>query len=158
MSSDEWNTPRFLAEAVGSFDLDVCGNAKSHIKARERYGLDLDLDGLTLPWSGSVWCNFPYSKPLPWCLRLRDHDGPWVALAKLDPSCRWYAALMEAAPTVAPFRKRLKFEGEQSMTANFPSVLVYSAWRPPAALRPHLWLPTYGAALTAAPATGSAGE
>ncbi len=143
MSTDSWNTPRFLTEALGYFDLDVCGNATSHVQAAQRYGLDLDLDGLTLPWSGLVWCNFPYSKPLPWCQRLRDHDGPWVCLAKLDPTTKSWATLMEANPTVAPFRKRLRFEGDKSMTANFPSVLIFSAWRPPAALVPHLWLPSY---------------
>ncbi len=52
---------------------------------------------------------------------------------------------MEACPTVAPFRRRIKFESGagKDMTANFPSVLVFSAWRPPAALRPHLWLPSW---------------
>jgi hypothetical protein len=105
----------------------------------------IETNGLDQPWSGSVFVNGPYSNPLPWCKRLRDHDGPWCALWKLDPTTKWWAVLMEAMPTVAYFRKRLKFEGEQSMTANFPSVLVYSAWRPPAALVPHLWLPTYAA-------------
>lgn len=147
MNTDEWCTPKFLADAVGPVDLDVCGNAKSHIQSKKRYGLDLGLDGLSLPWLGLVWANFPYSAPLPWCLRLRDHDGPWVALAKLDPSTRWWAVLMEANPTVAPFRKRLKFEGAQTLTANFPSVLVFSAWRPSTALVPHLWLSTYATAI-----------
>ena len=88
-------------------------------------------------------CNPPYSNVGPWAARLVAHDGPWVALVKLDPTTKWWATLMSTMPTVACFRKRIKFEGAQTMTANFPSVLVYSAWRPPAALRPHLWLPTY---------------
>jgi len=143
MSTDSWNTPQWLADAVGRFDLDVCGNATSNINAALRYGLDIGRDGLIEPWIGTVYCNGPYSDPLPWCKRLRDHHGPWVALWKLDPTTKWWSVLMEASPTVAPFRKRLKFEGEQSMTANFPSVLVWSAWRPPAALVPHLWLSSY---------------
>jgi len=143
VSTDEWCTPKWLADALGHFDTDPCGNASSHINAVMRYGLDIGRDGLVEPWIGSTFLNFPYSKPLPWCMRARDHYGPWVVLAKLDPTTKWWAALMEASPTVAPFRKRLKFEGEQSMTANFPSVLVWSAWRPPAALVPHLWLSSY---------------
>ncbi len=150
MSTDEWCTPEWLADAVGSFDLDPCSNASSHVRAELRCSLSFDTpynDGLTFAWdSFSIWCNPPYSNVLPWARKLAAHPAPWVALVKLDPSTRWWAALMEACPTVAPFRKRLKFEGAQSMTANFPSVLVYSAWRPPAALRPHLWLPTYAAA------------
>ena len=150
MSTDEWNTPYWLAEALGPFDLDPCSNASSNIHAAQRCSLSFARpfnDGLAYDWgTRSVFVNGPYSNPLPWCQKLRDHKGPWCALWKLDPSCRWWAALMEASPTVAPFRKRLKFEGEKSMTANFPSVLVYSAWRPPAALRPHLWLSSYAVA------------
>jgi hypothetical protein len=154
MSTDNWCTPKWLAEALGPFDLDPCSNAASHVRAGQRFGLEYDIDGIEEPWCStdktagpwSVFCNPPYSNPLPWAKRLRDHTGPWCALLKLDPSTKWWAVLMEAMPTVAPFRKRLKFEGEQSMTANFPSVLVYSAWRPPAALVPHLWLPTYASA------------
>jgi hypothetical protein len=155
VSTDNWNTPKWLADALGPFDLDPCSNATSHIQSRHRCVLGaspfdvLSGDGLECEWrtagGNSVFVNPPYSNPLPWAKKLRDHDGPWCALVKLDPTTKWWATLMEAMPTVAPFRKRLKFEGEQSMTANFPSVLVWSAWRPPAALVPHLWLPTYAA-------------
>ncbi len=147
MSTDEWCTPKWLAEALGPFDLDPCSNERSHIKAKSTSSLAKGHDGLMCNWHDmSVFVNPPYSNPLPWAQKLRDHNGPWCALLKLDPSTKWWAALMEATPTVAPFRKRLKFEGEQSMTANFPSVLVYSAWRPPAALVPHLWLSSYARA------------
>jgi hypothetical protein len=148
VSTDEWCTPKWLAEALGPFDLDPCSNTSSHIQADLRLTGEGDHDdGLSYPWGVlSVFCNGPYSNPLPWCEKLRDHRGPWCALWKLDPSTKWWAALMEATPTVAPFRKRLRFEGDKAMTANFPSVLVYSAWRPPAALMPHLWLPSYARA------------
>ncbi len=150
MSSDDWRTPRWLTELLGCFHLDPCGSAKSHVKADAVCRLDHNDDtdpsrtrrnGLTYDWGGSsVFVNPPYSKPLPWCERLRDHEGPWCALLKLDPSTRWWSALMAANPIVAPFRKRLSFEGDKSMTANFPSVLVYSAWRPCAELANHLWI------------------
>lgn len=153
MSTDDWCTPRWLAELLGCFELDPCGNAKSHVKANIECRLDhtdatdpqhARRDGLAYDWGwSSVFVNPPYSRPMPWCERLRVHEGPWVALLKLDPTTRWWSALMAASPTVAPFRKRIKFEGQQSMTANFPSVLVYSAWRPNTELRAHLWLPTY---------------
>ncbi len=141
--SDKWNTPKWIADMLGPFTTDPCSNPTSHVVAEHRYSLENDQDGLTLPWFGSVFLNWPYSKPLPWAERVRDHLGPWCVLAKLDPSCRWYARLMEVSPTVAPFRKRIKFEGDKAMTANFPSALIYSAWRPSAELATHLWLPTY---------------
>jgi hypothetical protein len=147
MSTDEWNTPLDLARLLGSFTTDPCSNATSHIQASTSYSLtERNEDGLALHWPGSVFVNWPYSKPYPWCERLVAHEGPWVALAKLDPSTKWWAKLMESTPIVAPFRKRLTFESPgdtRGMTANFPSVLIYSAWRPSRELAAKLWLPTY---------------
>ncbi len=172
--TDSWTTPAWLAAALGPVDLDPCSNERSHIRARRMLQLEpVDLtippmppsldevmaferrtrtqqaDGLAAPWVGSVFVNPPYSAVGPWAARLAAHDGPWIALLKLDPTTRWWATLMAAAPIVAPFRKRIAFETDAAgkrMTANFPSVLVYSAWRPPAELAPHLWLTTYAEA------------
>ena len=153
VGSDQWCTPKWLADALDWFRLDPCSNRKSHIKADVTCRLDhtdqtdpsgTHRDGLAFDWECQrVFCNPPYSTPLPWAQKLRDHGGAWVALVKLDPTTKWWATLMEASPTVAPFRKRIKFEGEQSMTANFPSVLCFSRWTPPPALIPHLWLKRY---------------
>lgn len=147
--SDEWCTNAELARLLGPFDLDPCSNERSHIQAAVRcwIGGPADLgDGLALDWERrSTFCNPPYSDVMPWARKLAAHDGPWCALLKLDPSTKWWAELMRAMPTVAPFRKRLKFErpDKPPLTANFPSVLVYSAWRPSAELAARLWLPTY---------------
>ena len=148
LTSDGWFTPKWLADALGRFDLDPCSNVNSHVRASMTASLDGTSsysDGLAVIWAGrSVFVNPPYSNVMPWARKLTEHTGPWVALLKLDPTTKWWAELMRAMPAVAPFRKRIKFEGTLNMTANFPSVLVYNAWRPPVALRPHLWLPTYG--------------
>ncbi len=147
LTTDDWCTPKWLADALGPFDCDPCSSERSHIDARRTYALDhvdpYRRDGLAIPWMGSIWVNPPYSNVGPWAQKLADHDGPWCTLVKLDPTTKWWATLMAACPTIAPFRKRIKFEGDRAMTANFPSVLVYSAWRPPLALRPHLWLPNW---------------
>lgn len=143
-TSDQWRTPRFLAELLGPFDTDPCSHPESHIQATHRYFGESDADdGLKAEWRGSVFANYPYSSPRPWCDRLAAHTGPWCALIKLDPSTRAWATLMSANPTVAPFRKRLRFEGDKAMTANFPSVLVYRRWAPSAELEQHLWLARY---------------
>lgn len=145
VASDDWCTPRDLAVLLGPFELDPCSNDRSYVIAANRYDGTPGNDGLVASWTGSVFVNPPYSNPLPWCERLRDHKGPWVALMKLDPSTKWWATLMQASPTVAPFRKRLKFErpDKPPLTANFPSVLLWSRWRPCAELARLLWLPTY---------------
>lgn len=165
-ATDSWCTPHWLTEMLGRFDLDPCSNAQSTVQSDYRceqmepfegeligdpYRIIVHYDGLAYDWrTYSVFVNPPYSNPLPWCLKLRDHAGPWVALLKLDPTTRWWAALMEATPTIAAFRKRITFDsagapGAKGMTANFPSVLLYSAWRPSKELAEHLWLPTYAA-------------
>lgn len=151
--SDSWVTPKSLAEALGAFDFDPCSNSRSHINAGCRCTLDgpgnavINGSGLEIGWHNwSVFVNPGYSNVTPWAARLVAHEGPWVALLKLDPTTKWWATLMSANPTVAPFRKRIAFETDRqgkTMTAVFPSVLVFSAWRPPAALRPYLWLPTW---------------
>jgi hypothetical protein len=166
-SSDDWCTPEWLADALGGFDMDPCSNERSHIRSADACSLATGSCGLERDWGcGSVFCNPPYSDVGPWAAKLAAHAGPWCALVKLDPTTKWWATLMTSMPTVAPFRKRIRFEGQgggagfvapvgrkregsrvnNQMTANFPSVLVYSAWRPPAALVRHLWLPTYAEA------------
>jgi hypothetical protein len=146
-SSDAQCTPRDLALELGWFDLDPCSNPRSHILARETYSLENGQDGLALPWIGSVWCNGRYSEPLPWCQRLRRHDGPWCALWKLDTTTRWFAELLSPGPrgtvaTWAPFRSRLRFDRPGNVAhADFASVLVWRDWTPPDAVKARLWMP-----------------
>ncbi len=142
-SSDAQCTPRDLALDLGRFTLDPCSNPRSHILADHTYSLEAGQDGLLLPWFGTVWCNGRYSDPLPWCERLRAHDGPWCSLWKLDTTTRWFAQLMAAGASWAPFRSRLTFERPGNCgVANFCSVLVWRDWTPPAAVMARLWIVT----------------
>lgn len=146
VTSDDWCTPIELANDLGLFGVDPCSNPRSHVRADRKLSLEDGDDGLTEPWNGSVFLNPPYSQPLPWCRRLALHDGPWVALVKLDTTTRWWAALMSASPQWAPFRARVRFEAPgKSATANFASALVWSCWRPSRAMASRLWIPTYEA-------------
>jgi len=144
--SDAWCTGRDLARMLGHFTTDPCSNASSHIECDQAYTLANGQDGLKLRWGWSVFCNPPYSDPLPWAQRLAAHVGPWVALLKLDPTTKWYRTLRCAdAVQMAEFNHRLKFERPDKplITANFPSLLVWHWWQPSAELASHLWLPTY---------------
>lgn len=153
LSSDEWCTPKWLCDLLGPFDMDPCWNTRSHVDARLACVVDPNhaatranvfTDGLQRAWIGSVFVNPPYSDVGPWAAKLAAHDGPWCALLKLDPTTKWWATLMPASPTFAPFKKRIKFEGDLPMTANFPSVLVYKRWAPSDELAKHLWIARYG--------------
>jgi hypothetical protein len=140
VSTDCQCTPRDLARELGWFDLDPCSSPRSHIQARKTYQLERGEDGLALPWIGSVFCNGPYSDPMPWCERLRDHDGPWCSLWKLDTTTKWFRVLMQSGAHWAPFRSRLKFERPGNVgCANFSSVLVWRDWQPSEAVMLRLW-------------------
>lgn len=142
--SDSWCTNAELCRQLGEFDLDPCSNGRSHVRAAIRYSLDNGNDGLKDPWQGSVYCNGPYSNPLPWCNRLADYQGSWCALWKLDPTTKWWSELMGCGASFAPFRKRVKFErpDKPPLTANFPSVLVWhNGWSPGPELAAQLWMP-----------------
>lgn len=139
--TDAQNTPADLCADLGEFDLDVASNPRSLIRAARHYCLENGDDGLALPWAGRVWCNGPYSDPLPWCERLARHDGPWAALWKADPTTRWWAVLMGAADGYALFRQRLAFSAAGNTgAANFPSVLFWGGgWRVPDAVVRRCW-------------------
>lgn len=139
--SDCWTTPQWVADLVGEFALDPASNPRSVIRARRSYQLERGEDGLRLAWKGSVWLNPPYSDPAPWCDRLAEHDAAWCALVKLDPSTRWWATLMRAGASWAPFRARLRFglPGRRDAAPPFCSALIWRGWSMPAALEPHLW-------------------
>jgi hypothetical protein len=78
--ADDYYTPEWLFKALGvEFDLDVCApkGGVPWLPAKNHY--HLELDGLTQPWFGNIWCNPPYSKPKPWIEKFLDH-GQGIAL------------------------------------------------------------------------------
>lgn len=143
-STDAQCTPRDLALDLGEFDLDPCSNPRSHVRAAKSYMLERGECGLSLRWAPlwSVYCNGPYSDPLPWCERLRSHQGPWCSLWKLETTTEWFRQLMAAGATWAPFRQRLRYERPGNCgSADFCSMLVWRDWHPPDAVLARLWAP-----------------
>lgn len=155
-STDAQCTPLDLARELGVWGVDPCSNPRSHVQALRKYMLENGEDGLALPWTlggrtpASVWCNGPYSNPLPWCERLRQHNAPWCALWKAEFTTEWFRQLMAPGPQgqVAQwgvFRERLTFERPGNCgTANFCSMLVWRDWEPPDAVKARLWMPMRG--------------
>jgi hypothetical protein len=72
--NDSIYTPPEIFERLGlQFDLDVCAPQQPvpWIPAKKHYWLEID--GLSQDWEGLVWCNPPYSKPLPWVQKFMEH-------------------------------------------------------------------------------------
>lgn len=127
----DWETPQALFDQLNAefgFDLDV---AASHTNAKcATYYTEAE-DGLTLPWTGTVWCNPPYGKQIAdWMRKGWEAAQGGATVVLLVPSrtdASWfhdYALKGE----VRFIRGRLRFGGSTE-NAPFPSVLVI--FRPP---------------------------
>ncbi len=74
---EDWLTPPYIVETLGSFDLDPCGapDPKPFKTANKYYTLPNE-DGLMLPWAGRVWLNPPYGpKATPFIKKLAEHNN-----------------------------------------------------------------------------------
>lgn len=126
---DSQCTPAWLADLLPVVDLDPCCNS-SRIRAHR--SVSLPNDGLASPWqkiARSVWCNPPYSNPLPWTIHGADaFDAGGVEqlwLVKLDPTTKWWTILAERG-RVMLLRKRVQFEknGVVRVGNNFCNALI----------------------------------
>lgn len=151
---DSWCTPKWLADALGSFDLDPCSNARSHIDAIYSYQLERSEDGLKLltsKWmdasSVKTFINPPYSsgQVMRWA-QAYAHTR-FCFLVRFDPSTAWYRFLYQRSGLVCVPRKRVNFEpppGVKAFSNVYPHVLFFArledaseqikrlsfAWRP----------------------------
>src|ERR1700722_8116416 len=97
--TDSWATPDDFYtrcnQAFGPFDLDVAADA-TNAKCARYY--TSEQNGLTLPWSGRVWCNPPYSSIRPWVDRANECEAERVVMlvpAWSTDSRWWHAANAE---------------------------------------------------------------
>lgn len=102
---DEWYTPRWLLDALGlTYDLDVCAPADPALSAvaAHRHYTAAD-DGLAQPWTGTVWCNPPYSQPGPWAQRSIEHaDG--LLLTHIPMNAEWCADVWQHCDAIRLFQ------------------------------------------------------
>lgn len=128
-NTPEWYTPDWVLDmctaVLGELDLDpACENkAQPNVKAKNYY--DTDDDGLEQPWFGNVFCNPPYGRGI----------GSWVrkAVSEVDNAntillvpartdTKWFKPLWQY--DILFFEGRIKFKGNKSDAAPFPSALV----------------------------------
>ena len=128
----DWITPKPIIDALGLFDLDPCQSRNQPWPCAAR-GYTADDDGLTKPWSGSVFLNPPYGREIErWIARLAEHgDGVALMFARTDTrwfqtTCRTFSAMLLLAGRVRFFdgqgRKFDRTGGGASATS--PSVLI----------------------------------
>lgn len=118
---DAYCTPAEITVLLPEVDLDPCSNPRSTVRARQTYSLEANQDGLALPWLGLVYCNPPYSAPLPWAQKLA---AEWSSLAgagflvNADHSPKWWHVLKQALPIRLDFDERIEFAAPPGVEAS----------------------------------------
>lgn len=125
-ASDEWATPRPLFDKLNKahhFDLDPAATPENALCKRF---YTKEMDGLSLPWDGSVFVNPPYSAIKKWVFKARDSvNAQTVMLLPARTDTVWFHdGIVGTAAGLLLIRGRLKFGGGTN-SAPFPSMLVF---------------------------------
>lgn len=133
---DTWCTPLWIAEAVGTWDVDPCTNERSHVRAKKKLQLERGEDGLAMAQfiaaEKRVWCNPPYSagQVIQW-VRAYKHTR-FAFLLRFDSSTEWFRELFAACALILVPRRRVNFEPPPGITnpgVRFPHALFYADLR-----------------------------
>ena len=127
-NNDEWLTPPYIVEALGSFDLDPCSPINAPWKLAPKVFTKED-DGLTQDWGSSrVWLNPPYGKEtFKWLKRLADHGKGIALIFARTETIGFHKEVWDKADSIFFFKGRLRFykvDGNRGDTANAPSCLI----------------------------------
>lgn len=135
---DEYCTPKWIAEALGLWDLDPCSNERSHVQSIKCFRLDRGQDGILLAdkvdAKTRTFINPPYSDVTPWIEAYA--NVRFCFLLKFDPSTKWFAELIENTELVLipdgtrlPEGTRIAFEpppGKESGPVAFPHAFFFA--------------------------------
>jgi hypothetical protein len=102
-------TPRWIVEALGSFDLDPCAADPRPWDCAKVNLCEAD-DGLRQPWDGRVWLNPPFDRYVVarWIGRLAEH-GRGIALLHARTETEWFRICWHNATTMLFMARRLIF-------------------------------------------------
>jgi hypothetical protein len=125
--TDEWLTPPWLIEALGTFDLDPCSPiTRPWNTATKHY--TIEDDGLSQPWHGRVWLNPPYAHAGKWLHRLAEHRNGLACIFARTETMLWFSHVWPRASALLFLKGRLTFHyrnGQRAdMNSGAPSVLV----------------------------------
>lgn len=127
--TDLWATPQDFFDALDSefsFNLDACA-LPENAKCKAFY--TPEVDGLSQPWNGNVWCNPPYGREITRWVRqafIATSTGNADVVVMLLPArtdTRWFHEYIYQKAEVRFIRGRLKF-GDSTNSAPFPSMVV----------------------------------
>lgn len=128
MQKDEWLTPPDIISTLGPFDLDPCSPIDRPWNTANKHYIIVD-DGLSMPWTGRIWCNPPYGLVAAnWLNRLAEHgDGVALIFARTETKM-FFDHVWAKADALLFLKGRLYFhhvDGTRAKAnAGAPSVLV----------------------------------
>lgn len=116
----EWYTPlKFIKAAkatMGHIDLDPASTAFANMWIQAKTYYDIEDDGLSQDWKGTVWMNPPYSHPLVGkftdrLVEFYENGSVTEACVLLNNSTetRWFQHLLKSASAVNFIKGRVKF-------------------------------------------------
>ena len=124
--TNEWYTPAYITDALGTFDLDPCTSPKARVIAPNRF--TIEDDGLNKPWVGRVWLNPPYGELTDrWLKKMSEHNNGIVLIFARTETKMFQKYVWDNASAIFFFYSRIKFlnEGAEPMgSAGAPSVLI----------------------------------
>jgi phage N-6-adenine-methyltransferase len=129
-TTDDWSTPPDVIETIKTkleipaFDLDPCCRVAT-AKAPAYYSLaEEGMNGLELPWFGTVYVNMPYSNPKPWVEKAiaeaRAGNAESVLLLPADISTEWWRYLVVPYSFQYVWPGRIKFLGYDGQPLGSP--------------------------------------
>ena len=127
-TTDVWLTPPSIINSLGKFDLDPCCPNNLPWKTAETfYSLENGQDGLSLPWEGRVWANFPYSNWVPFTEKLKNHGNGISLMFARTETKGWHSHIWNDADSILFLKGRVKFiksDFKTTGSSTAPSVLI----------------------------------
>jgi hypothetical protein len=133
--SDVWLTPQWVIDAIGMSDLDPCGwlpDGNPIVQTACRYLTESE-DGLSCKWSGSIFCNPPYSDLKSWLAKCSEYHQKTgedvIVLCFVRSETKAFQQNIDNCTGINLMNKRVKFldsNGVSKGNGNAPSCLI--AW------------------------------
>lgn len=111
---DNLETPEWVARHFSHFQLDPCAGPATSI-CQENWSIHRHEDGLQRDWTGTWFCNPPFSQKDAWirkCLKERYHGG--ILLLPERGSAPWFGPLAARADYLWVMGKKINFIGGPS--------------------------------------------
>ncbi len=118
--NDTLQTPQYIIDSLGPFDLDPCAGEQTKI-ATVNWWDGRGENGLKIEWNGFVWCNPPFSQKEIWARKMIEH-GNGILILPERGSAPWFGPIAESSRHYFVMGKKINFIGGSSSN-NIGSVL-----------------------------------